>query len=158
MSRKCPQRKNAIFSTWLDRVFTISGFACPISVLVSLNFTYFWHRFDKTWTVTGQTLYMTFFGTYLGQGLDEVWTEVGFSVQSLSNQPSSSSTHSPYANAIARDDTTIQRTSEDQRRKWAKSSWEYCTIRQNFLTVDFLSTTSKLEGRKRRGRKISKAL
>ena len=92
MLRNCPERKNAIFSTWSDRVLTVSGFACLTSVQVSLNLTYFWHSFDKTWTTTRQTLYVTFFRTYLGRGLDKAWTEIGFTVQSPSNQPSSSST------------------------------------------------------------------
>ena len=40
----------------------------------------------------GQNLYVTFFWTDLRHSFDIVWTEVGFSVQSLSNHPKETST------------------------------------------------------------------
>ena len=83
----------AQFSTSVDKLSTISGFSCPISVQVFRNLTEVWQCLDCTWTVTWQTLYMTCFWTVLGRGLDRGWTNIGFSVQYLSNQPKLTSTN-----------------------------------------------------------------
>ena len=95
MSRNSPIRKSAIVSTLLDRGWTSSSFACPTSVQRLGSLTGLRQSFDQTWTATGQALYMTSFWTDLGQALDKLWTEVGFSVQSPSNQPKSTSTQIP---------------------------------------------------------------
>ena len=92
MSSICPVRKNAVFSNLLDSVWTRSRFMCPISVQVLCNRTDLWQGFDWGWTVTRQTLYMTHFWTDIGQGFDKAWTNVGFPVQSLSNQPKATCT------------------------------------------------------------------
>ena len=92
MSSICPVRKNAIFSKSLDSVWTRSRFMCPISVQVLCNWTDLWQGFDWSWTATWQTLYMTHFWTDIGQGFDKAWTNVGFPVQSLSNQPKATCT------------------------------------------------------------------
>ena len=93
MSRNSPIRKNAIVSTLLDRGWTSSRFARPTSVQKLRSWTQIWHSFDQTWTAIRRALYMTSFRTDLGQALDMLWTEVGFCVQSPSNQPKSTSTH-----------------------------------------------------------------
>ena len=91
MSRNSPIRKHAIVSTLLDRDWTSSSFACPTYVQRLRSLTELRQSFDQTWTATRQALYMTSFWTDLGQALDKLWTEVGFSVQSLCNQPKSTS-------------------------------------------------------------------
>ena len=61
------------------------------------NLSWAWRRFDRTLTRLGQQLdrpsTWPFFWTDLWQNFDIVWTEVGFSVQSLSNHPLISSTN-----------------------------------------------------------------
>ena len=86
------REKMALLSTLVDKLSTISGFACPISVRVFRNLTEVWQSLDCTWTVTWRTPYMTCFWTVLGRGLDRGWTNIGFSVQNLSNQPKLTST------------------------------------------------------------------
>ena len=54
----------------------------------------------QTLYMTGQTLYFSDDWTYLRQGLDRDWTEIGFLVQSLSNQPSSRSTEMSIVTGI----------------------------------------------------------
>ena len=62
------------------------GFLCPISVQEPLS-----------WTGPLQTLDRLCIIHEIGQTLDRVWTEIGFCVQSLSNQPKLRSTGKPYA-------------------------------------------------------------
>ena len=88
-----PIGKMALFSTSVDKLLIIFGFACPIFVQVFWNLTEVWQCLDCTWMVTWQTLYMTCFWTVLGWGLDRGWKNIGFSVQYLSNQPKLTSTN-----------------------------------------------------------------
>ena len=72
----------------LDTVLTNTGFSCQISVHEYL----LGQGLDRPRTAIGQNLNLVALSTDLGQGLDNLWTEVGFYVQSLSNQPMGTST------------------------------------------------------------------
>ena len=61
---------------------------CPRPIWLNRNSTDFW----QTLYLTGQTLYFSGLSTDIGQWFDRLWTEIGFGIQSLSNQPMIGST------------------------------------------------------------------
>ena len=80
----------------LDTVLTNTGFSRPISVHEYL----LGQGLDRPQTAIGQNLNLAALLTDLGQGLDNLWTEVGFYVQSLSNQPMGTSTQLFVSNRV----------------------------------------------------------
>ena len=59
------------------------------------NLLYNGQLLDRAWTATGQTMYVAFHWTDIGQRLDNVWAKVGFCVKLLSDQSLATSTVLP---------------------------------------------------------------
>ena len=72
----------------LDKYWITMSKLCPSRMLLDRNCTYS----VLHWTESRQSLYLMFYWTDIWQGLDRHWTEIGFFVQSLSNQPMNRST------------------------------------------------------------------